>query len=159
MSINARFTKEGDWERTPYHRFHWESIAERFAQDVTPDLEAVLKEECPKRPAWDHPERGAPGAMAASIDSEHETTADSLTIDFAAHTDYAGYVVHGTRPHGIDPRVKRWLHWVDPGGEHFAKHVDHPGATADPFPDRVLENESRYIADKFARAVQEQLKE
>lgn len=151
--------KVGDWGNTPIHRFNWEEIAERFVASAGGSTEDALKAECPRRPDWDHPERGAPGRMAESIDHTSAIDESSASMRFSAHTPYAGYVVNGTGPHGIDPRLKRWLHWVDPGGSHFAKHVDHPGATANHFPDRVLMAESEDIAEKLSRAVEDTVKE
>lgn len=151
--------KVGDWANTPIHRFNWEEIAQRFHDDAGPSTQDALKAECPRKPVWDHPERGAPGTMAESIDRGSEIGESSAKMRFEAHTPYAGYVVHGTAPHPIDPRVKRWLHWVDPGGEHFRKHVEHPGATANHFPDRVLMAEGESIAEKFSRAVEDTVKE
>jgi len=37
------------------------------------------------------------------------------------------FLEYGTSPHDIFPRKAQVLHWIDESGEHFAKHVHHPG--------------------------------
>ena len=39
----------------------------------------------------------------------------------------ATFLSEGTAPHDIYPVSAEALHWVDESGEHFAKHVYHPG--------------------------------
>lgn len=50
------------------------------------------------------------------------------------NTEYAADVEFGTAPHTIIPVKKKALRWRDKSGKvHFAKRVNHPGTTAQPF--------------------------
>lgn len=47
--------------------------------------------------------------------------------------NYSSYVEAGTEPHVIAARRKKFLHWKDAGGDHFARSVQHPGTRSIPF--------------------------
>jgi hypothetical protein len=49
----------------------------------------------------------------------------NFVLGYAA--PYAAPQEYGSRPHIIKPRKKKFLHWSDGSGEHFAKEVHHPG--------------------------------
>ena len=46
---------------------------------------------------------------------------------------YAIFVARDTRPHLIQPKKKKALHWMDGGNKMFANWVFHPGTTGTPF--------------------------
>ncbi|WAL67145.1 HK97 gp10 family phage protein [Amycolatopsis cynarae] len=134
------------------HRWHWARTASRWTGEVGPKLRDKLVEAAPAKPEWDHPERGAPGRLKASITQQR---AGEAVLEFHAHTPYARFVVSGTTAHGIRPVAARWLHWVDPRGVHFRKRVRHPGATANPFPERVLTEQRGMVVDEMRTAVED----
>lgn len=152
--------REGDWFHSALFRFTWSNAATQFADTVGPKVRDRLAEACPRKPGWDHPERGVPGRMANSITYRRESDpGDSVNLRYEAHTPYAGYVVHGTTPHEIRPVAARALHWVDLEGEHFRARVSHPGNQANRFPDRVLAEERDSIVEDFTRAVTDAFRE
>lgn len=53
--------------------------------------------------------------------------------------DYTLYEDQGTRPHVIRPRTKKFLRFVNRGGQIvFAKQVNHPGTTGSHFIERSM---------------------
>lgn len=54
---------------------------------------------------------------AESLGAYRWGSSDRPTVVYAHIHEYGG---------DIYPRVKQWLHWVDAGGSHFAKHVRMP---------------------------------
>lgn len=46
---------------------------------------------------------------------------------------YSEFVEAGTKPHRIEARNAESLRWVNAGGVHFARVVNHPGSRAFPF--------------------------
>jgi len=55
------------------------------------------------------------------------------SVRVGSNVYYMLYVHEGTRPHEIRPVNARVLRWVGPGGVVFARKVNHPGTTGDPF--------------------------
>ena len=64
---------------------------------------------------------------------------DSVLQIYSSDTraaDYGGLpglIIRGTAPHGIDPVSAGALHWIGPDGDVYAKHVEHPGTSPNPF--------------------------
>lgn len=158
MRLSIR--REGDgWDRAHVLRFDWQAVSEEFSASAGPSVRGALHRKAPRRPEWDHPERGPVGRLADSIDWHRESAESMVRLKFSAHVGYAAYVVHGTRAHGIDPREREWLHWVDPEGNHFRRHVEHPGARSNDFADTVLHEQQPAVVEHLARAVERNVKE
>lgn len=98
------------------------------------------------------------------------------SIVFGAYVRYAGYVEEPTRPHVINPRVKRFLHWgtkgirgervsiphgiIPPAGvvEIFRKGVYHPGTKAQPFFNPAIDRVQPRLVLAVKRALQDAMK-
>ena len=61
------------------------------------------------------------------------------TIRVGSKSPHASFVEHGTRPHVITPRRKRWLYFQTATGPRFAKRVNHPGTKATRFFSRAVD--------------------
>lgn len=59
---------------------------------------------------------GTTGALRDSIRGEVAGAFPHYTAKIAATTDSATWTEHGTKPHGINPRVKRGLRWTSGKG-------------------------------------------
>lgn len=139
MTMTVRVTQ------TP-SRQHFEFMrnAVEFADEVGPLVRGELQRRAPKRT----------GRLSRSITYSRHTSGDGVRIEFKAHTPYAGYVVHGTRPHRISARAARALHWFGAGGEHFAQSVNHPGTHPNPFPREAIDSSRLMVAVSFRRHMQ-----
>lgn len=58
---------------------------------------------------------------------------DSKRVIIGPHTDYAGYVEFGTKPHVIRAKNKKSLMFIAGGKKVFVKKVNHPGTKAQPY--------------------------
>jgi len=133
-----------DLDDAPWRRFRWEKAAVEWADAVGPLLRDRLKDEAPVQS----------GRLRSSIRYQRKTGLDSIHLEFTAHTPYAGYVVHGTRPHIIRPRAARALHWLSTSGDHFSSVVHHPGTRANDFPRRSLDVTREQIIQRFREAIE-----
>ncbi len=70
---------------------------------------------------------------------------------------YAVYVHEGTRPHSIEPRIKRALDWE--GAPHPIKKVWHPGTAENRFLERMVKLAQPKIIKHFKDAGDKILKE
>jgi hypothetical protein len=70
---------------------------------------------------------------------------------------YAPYVYFGTRPHIIEPRIKKALYWE--GAPHPVRRVMHPGTKENRFLDRMVKLAEPKIAEHFKKAGDNILKE
>lgn len=116
-------------------RWRWPSFARRWASEVGPELVAAVRDRAPvgKKEIGGHN-----GQLRDSISYRTRISSTGAVIEVGSTVPYAGYVVHGTPPHIIQPRTASRLHWVE-GGNHFYRYrVNHPGAKANPFPERAM---------------------
>lgn len=131
----------------PGGALRWDEAASTWAREASKVAEGMLRSHAPFRT----------GALRASIKSRTEPSPGMVLVVLYATAPYTKLVLEGTRAHPIAARNARALRWLGPGGMgvHFAKHVNHPGTKADPFPDRAMPLVSPAIARLFAVAVQE----
>ncbi len=81
-----------------------------------------------------HPYKDRTGALTGSIVGDHGIRDENgATGYFEAAAAHASYVEEGTPPHEIEARNAQALHWINEGGEHFARKVQHPGTAPMPF--------------------------
>lgn len=64
--------------------------------------------------------------------------------------DYAGYVVFGTQPHVIKPKVKQALAFKSGGKTVIVKQVKHPGTKPNPFPQMAAQEFLDGLGDQAA---------
>ncbi len=151
--MRASIRREGDWFDNALFRWNWNEAATRITETAGPRLTEALRDASPRKPAWDHPERGAPGELADSIDYSATEQDSALRIEWAAHVPWAKWVVRGTPPHRILPHGPYPLRWTDDTGEHQHWAVNHPGASANPFQERVLAEKKTEVVDDVSDAV------
>lgn len=155
-AMRVTVKREGDWFGNALFKWNFAGVKDVVKDRTGPRVEDALKAACPRKPGWDHPERGAPGEMAESID--HTLVDESekqFRIEWSAHVPWAAYVVRGTSPHRIVPHGPYPLRWTDADGLHQALAVNHPGARPNAFPDRVLEEQKESMVEDFSEAVAE----
>lgn len=99
-------------------------------QKLAQRLERVARQEAPK---------GRTGALRRSIKSEVRHSQDGSRVRLRADAPYAKFVIHGTRPHIILPRVAKVLRFEVADRIVFAKRVHHPGTQPNPFGERALQ--------------------
>lgn len=138
----------GEWRGRPVElTFKVRKAMTEWADETGERVRDALKAETPV----------VTGRMRGSERYSRTTAGDTTRLDFTAHTPYAGYVIHGTRPHEIRPVAARALRWINAEGIHFAKVVHHPGTKANDFPERVkteLRDEIvSNLADKISAAL------
>ena len=75
----------------------------------------------------------------------------------AVGANYAIYVHEGTRPHIIRVRTKKVLA-NKRMGQIFGKVVHHPGTKANPFLQRAVDKNKKFIDSQFAKAVSNAIK-
>ena len=110
-------------------RIHFAFLrAPHRAVDESADiLEEALEKEAPKRT----------GAFARGIYHRTEDTGDGARATFYDTQPYTPFVIEGTRPHEIRPRIKRALFW--PGAPHPFARVHHPGTRASRFREEAMD--------------------
>lgn len=77
------------------------------------------------------------GAFTGSLESGNQLATD--VIAGGGGVNYARFVHDGTRPHVIEPRLKKALRIPTGGGHVFAMKVNHPGTAPRPFMDDAAE--------------------
>jgi len=122
-----------------------QALAFALMEPVAEILADHMREEIPQ------PGLGQGYATGASRDSiEAEDFGEYWIV--GPSTGYTGFVEEGTAPHEIWPIDALALHWFDlAGGEHFAKHVYHPGT--EPFP--FIENTFASAENDVSAAIQD----
>lgn len=146
------------WDLYPTVRFHWDTAATEWADEVGPLFRDTLKRHCPvnTRPHFTNH-----GRMRESITSRRATSGGaSVWVDFEAHTSYARYVLKGTTEHTIRPVAAKALHWYDRpvfGQEYFSGGVLHPGQRPNHFPDRALQEDKDEISRSFIKIIEDHL--
>ncbi len=74
------------------------------------------------------------GKLTDSTQCTSEATSAGADAVLEATADYASFIHDGTQAHDIYPKDPAGvLHWVGPDGDHFAKHVHHPGTEGHPW--------------------------
>lgn len=74
----------------------------------------------------------------------------------ATNVHYAPYVHEGTDPYTIEPVSARALRFEIAGDVIFAKRVEHPGISANPFTDRAVQRTEARLQEFAEIAVQEE---
>lgn len=152
MTIRIEFDS-GKVTNSKIARFRWRQAVAEFVDEAQPITLRALKDAAPVA------SRGAGrGRLRRSIRSRREIGGDSATVRFTTAVPYARYVLEGTRPHRITPRLARALHWVDGSGSHFARGVNHPGTRPNPFPERARVAVQSDLAERFRSAVRDAMK-
>lgn len=97
----------------------------------------------------------APVRSGAGRDSiGFRTTQDGHTITLSIYgRDYLKYVIEGTKPHDIEPRSGRALHFEWNGHEVFFGRVHHPGTKPNNFPLRAWEKAAPLVLGAIARGI------
>lgn len=113
-------------------RWRWESVATKWAVETGEVLEHAIKREAPvsKKPTA--------GQLRDSISYRPRVTASSANVEFMSRAPYARYVINGTPAHTIVPRNARVLRWQQGGAWIYRQRVNHPGARANPFPEKAI---------------------
>lgn len=137
-------------------RFNWAEAARIWAGSVTPEAVSAVKAMAPVSKSLD-PAAPKPGRLRDSVSARTEEADASLMVVLYSTVPYAPFVINATRPHTITARNARTLHWVDEGGDHFARSVNHPGTKANPFPERALTGMEPLLASRFSDAIKEAL--
>jgi hypothetical protein len=121
----------------------YESIA-RLAQQADVIILGALQDAAPHRT----------GEFASAIHSAQIASAGSqLRLDYRAPNPLASWILHGTRPHIIEPKnpsgVLAFL--ASSGDVVFAHRVEHPGTAANDFPVRAWSSVSGDVAEILAK--------
>lgn len=113
-------------------RWRWESVATKWATENGELIERAIKAEAPisKKPTA--------GQLRDSISFRPKISATTASIEFVSRAPYARYVIQGTPAHTIVPRNARILRWNQGGQWVYRQRVNHPGARANPFPEKAL---------------------
>ena len=91
-----------------------EQIQEAILDSIQENVIPLAKALAPKKT----------GALVASIDVIPSEPPNILLV---AHKFYAPFLEFGTRPHNIEARNAKALHWQKGGQDFFAKKVHNPG--------------------------------
>lgn len=131
--------------------FNWLASAVAWADEVGPLIRDAIMSVAPVAETDG-------GRLRDSIYYQRNTEAGAVSLTIASSAPYAGYVVHGTGPHPIDPVAAFALHFFDSGGgDVFAMHVDHPGTAPNPFPSRGYSMVQGVVRAMFIKQVSKQL--
>lgn len=131
-----------------------------FAVEFIQDLNEAVVEATPVgvtgflRASWhaslNQPETGDGGVAQMNLTGASLQLGDIFYARNGA--SYAWYVEFGTAAHEIVPVRRMALHWVDGGHDIFAKKVNHPGTSPQPYVRGTLARSSA-IADAAAQRV------
>lgn len=116
----------------------------RYIEQVTIDAWRYSREEAPRSLHG--------GTLKTSIMPDLSTLPQLCTRVFSG-LEYAGYVHDGTQPHDIWATRARALRFVLNGQIIYAKHVKHPGTTANPFFERAADRIKSDLPSLFSRYV------
>ena len=114
----------------------------QFIEQVTIDAWRYSREEAPRKT----------GILKTSIMPDLSTLPQLCTRVFSG-LESAGYVHNGTQPHDIWATRARALRFVLNGQIIYAKHVKHPGTTANPFFERAADRIKSDLPSLFSRYV------
>lgn len=113
-------------------RWRWETTATKWAVESGEILERAIKAEAPVS------HKPTAGTLRDSISFRPKVSAASATVEFTTRVPYARYVIEGTPAHTIVPRNARVLRWQQGGRWVYRQKVNHPGARANPFPEKAV---------------------
>jgi len=128
-------TIERNWKGSPIKYTQWMPMARRWAKDVTPFTQEMVREHAPVYHGYSLRESGK---LKRSIEATAQITNTAVTIEVITGVPYAEYVMAGVAPHIIVPRKAKMLRWNGPNGEVFARMVNHPGQKANDFVRRAM---------------------
>lgn len=135
--------------------FVWAEAAGVWAAEVAGVAAEAVRARAPVAHPFDPNPPVKPGALRRSIAPRIETAAGTASVVIYSTVPYALFVVGGTKPHPIQPRNARMLHFWTAGGEFFRPYVNHPGTKPNPFAAQAIEPLTPYLIDRFARAARE----
>ena len=110
-------------------RWRWESAATKWAVETGEILKQAIKNEAPV---------GKTGELRDSTSLRPKIGTTTATVEFTTRVPYADYVIKGTPAHVIVPRNARVLRWQEGGQWIYRQKVNHPGARANPFPEKAV---------------------
>lgn len=116
-------------------------LVRRFAhaEELAHEVSEIYRRNAP-RSKEQRSEKEEREPFAESIHGEaHLGGAGFLVGMMTAQPELAGWLKHGTRPHLIEPRQKKALHWTSSGGDFFAKSVQHPGTSPNKWEEKAYE--------------------
>lgn len=113
-------------------RWRWESVATQWAMETGEILNRAIQARAPvsKKPSG--------GTLRDSITFKPMVSATSARVEFTSRVPYANYVIHGTPAHTIMVKNARALRWQQGGHWAYSQRVHHPGAKANPFPEKAV---------------------
>jgi hypothetical protein len=118
---------------------------QRWAAVVGPLFREAIAAEAPRAT---QPGYNPPGRLADSTFYTKRQTALGITLLYTSRWRYADYVIKGTQPHDVSPKVRRVLHWTDAGGnEHFSMSSSDVYTPANPYPTRAFEKTGVVITE------------
>lgn len=140
LDVSTHFPKDS------LARFKFAARLIAWSDEIGPMMREELKKQAPVKS----------GRLKQSIRYRRVFHALGGSVQWTAHTPYAEFVVHGTRPHDISAKATRAMRFMDKGGGvAFARHVHHPGAKANDFPKRAADALMPRIYSSFRRHVTE----
>lgn len=146
MSVSVQAKWEGG---EPLRHFSVLKAMTAWGDATGPYVRSLLKERTPV----------VTGRMKESERYARTGYAAGIRLEWWAHTPYAKYVIYGTRPHIIEARAARYLHWYSAsGGEHFAKRVKHPGNRPNPFPQEVMDAVKHEVVQDLRNRISDALR-
>lgn len=123
----------------------WES-------QIAPEILAEMKRRAPVSM-----EPGG-GRLRDSLKYERRNTGRGVEARFLSNVSYAKFVDEGTKPHRIEPREARVLHWSSGASDVFARSVNHPGTRANPFIQRAIDSLMPWVKQQMKDDVMKGLK-
>lgn len=132
-------------------RWFWEREAGKWATETGELLRRAISDEAPLG------KKGNIGQLRDSIGYRPRVTRSTATVEFYSRAPYAKYVVGGTPAHLILPRNANVLRWEDSGLVFYRSRVNHPGARANPFPEKAVKPLVGVIARRMKNIVIENM--
>jgi hypothetical protein len=114
-------------------RWRWESVASRWTLETGEVMRKAIAQAAPVS------NKSSSGRLRESITFIPRVTATSASVEFVSRVPYARYVIDGTPAHVITPRNARVLRWQQGGQWVYRQRVNHPGARANPFPEKAVQ--------------------
>lgn len=119
----------------------YESLA-RVGNDAAAVMMSALIDAAPKRT----------GNFSKQIRMNQSGSGGGLVYRFTAPNPLADWIIHGTKPHAIDPKSGGVLRFVVASGDVvFARHVNHPGTKANDFPAEAWRQAQSSVLSIFER--------
>lgn len=134
-------------------RWRWETMAARWAADTGTVLTDAIQRAAPVASKPDG------GKLRDSITYRPKISSTSASVEFISRVPYARYVIDGTPSHVIVPRTARVLRWQQGGQWVYRQRVDHPGARANPFPEKAVRPLVPLVSRKMKNLVVESMGE